>query len=157
MFHKCSDRWSHCTPPSPAHGSVNLGIRQTLSLSCSLPPTSFFPLLLLFPPVDTVSARLFHACAREGRRRSLRRPPAAMHSFAVVASALVFAAATKAQSFATGGVGRFPCGAAGGGPDVTQCTNTAMTANQVCPADPGSEGLVDGNFKGNGSSDHCAW
>ena len=75
-----------------------------------------------------------------------------MHSsFIFATSALAFAALVKSQSFAVGGMGRFPCGAVGGGGDAKMCTFAAMTANQLCPPTQGNAGVVDGGDKQNGT------
>ncbi|KAK4700085.1 hypothetical protein P7C70_g6167, partial [Phenoliferia sp. Uapishka_3] len=78
-----------------------------------------------------------------------------MPSFTVVASALAFASIVSAQSFAQGGVGRFPCSSRDAAGVVTEdasmCTNAQMTANQACPPSAADAGIVDGGFKNNGA------
>ncbi|KAM0754417.1 hypothetical protein T439DRAFT_321457 [Meredithblackwellia eburnea MCA 4105] len=71
-----------------------------------------------------------------------------------VVAVLALAAAVKAQSFAIGGPGRFPCSTMVNGvptPDASQCTAANMAANQACPPDAADLGNVDGGFKNYGA------
>ncbi|KAK4705557.1 hypothetical protein P7C70_g628, partial [Phenoliferia sp. Uapishka_3] len=69
-------------------------------------------------------------------------------SIALVASILALTAASAAQSFANGGLGRFPCTSPQGTADQTMCTNAQMTNNQQCPTTFTSGDPVD---RGGGS------